>query len=92
MTVKARITCENRPGRYSTYAFNCRRAQLRTEQEEGERLVSRLLLSMVSYIASGVGTHLSVAEKAWLREASVRVVRRSTYLNLSAAVALSCPV
>ena len=36
--------CENRPGPdlppLSTYAFNCRRAQLRTE--EGEGLVSRL--------------------------------------------------
>ena len=41
MTVKARITCEKRPGLLpplSTYAFNCRRAQLRTE--EGEGLVS----------------------------------------------------
>ena len=42
MTVKARITCENRPGLlplFSTYKFNCRRVQLRTE--EGEGLVSR---------------------------------------------------
>ena len=43
MTVKARFTCENRPGLlspFSTYAFNCRCAQLRTE--EGDVLVSRL--------------------------------------------------
>ena len=34
---RACITCENRPGlsfSFSTYAFNCRRAQLRTELRE----------------------------------------------------------
>ena len=80
MTVKARITCENRPGLlppFSTHAFNCRRAQLRTE--EGEGLVSRLFVCII-YICmymSRLGMQLFRAQRANVRITCVGLTNRN---------------